>query len=45
MNSPAWRSAALDRLCVPTCTIRPYFWAAATICRPSQMLYANGFST
>ena len=34
-----------ERLCVPTSTNRLCFLAAFTICRPSQMKCASGFST
>ena len=30
-ESNAWRSSELERLCMPTCTMRPYLRAAATI--------------
>ena len=33
------------RACVPSCTMRSYFLAAATIVWPSMMLWPSGFST
>src|SRR6266851_679907 len=40
----ASRTATPERLLVPCCTMRLYFCAAATSCRPSKMLCEHGFS-
>ena len=45
MNLIAWRTPALLRLFVPTCTTLLYRVAASTIFRPSQTVCDDGFST